>query len=132
MTDQFLNHKNVVDRLVKEWRQYGKLIIAYDFDDTVYDYHKRGSTYDNVLELLKRCAKAGAHFIVFTACHEGQYRKITDYLDSNDLPYDTINKNLDFIPFTGRKVYYNILLDDRAGLESAYKALLEAVTIIEE
>ena len=31
------------------------------------------------------------------------------------------------IPFKGKKIYYNILLDDRAGLESAYKVLIDTI-----
>lgn len=30
-----------------------------------------------------------------------------------------------YIPFTGNKIYYNIMLDDRAGLSAAYKILYE-------
>jgi len=34
-----------------------------------------------------------------------------------------INDTPNFIPFHGRKIYYNILLDDRAGLSSSYNIL---------
>ena len=39
---------------------------------------------------------------------------------------DYINESPPYIPFTGNKVYYNILLDDRAGLRSAYEILYKA------
>ena len=129
--DYYLSEYNQVERLIIEWKQYGKIIIAYDFDDTVYDFHKKGRNYEDVILLLQRCNKIGAHFIVFTCCGEDEYPKIKDYLYENDLPFDTINNNLDFVKFTGRKVYYNILLDDRAGLRSAYDVLLETVEIME-
>lgn len=132
MADFFLDQYNVVQRLLKEWREHGKIIIAYDFDDTVFDFHKRGDKYNDVISLLQRCKRAGAHFIVFTCCHEGQYDDIREYLHENLIPYDKINENMDFTQFGGRKVYYNILLDDRAGLHSSYYALLEAVSQIEK
>lgn len=38
---------------------------------------------------------------------------------------DYINESPLYIPFTGNKIYYNIMLDDRAGLSAAYKILYE-------
>jgi len=38
----------------------------------------------------------------------------------------------DYIPFKGKKLYYNILLDDRAGLSSAYYCLRQALNRIKE
>lgn len=129
--DYYLKRLNQTDRLVDEWIKYGKIIIAYDFDDTVYDFHKQGRTYDDVIALLQRCEKVGAHFVVFTCCGEDQYPKIIKHLKTNKIPFDVINENMDFVKFTGKKIYYNILLDDRAGLESAYSTLLSAVQIVE-
>lgn len=131
MTDHFLHAKNVVDRLVEEWTAHGKLIIAYDFDNTVFDYHGVGHTYDDVINLLRRCNEFGAHFIVFTAKSDAEIPFMKQYLEENNIPYDSINENLNFIPFDGRKIYYNVLLDDRAGLESAYRSLATALEIME-
>ena len=52
------------------------------------------------------------------------YDEIKSILDKEKLPYNSINEDAPFIPFTGRKVYYNILLDDRAGLNQTYNELL--------
>lgn len=128
--DYYLDNNNVTQRLIDEWKQYGKIIVAYDYDDTVYDYWKKGRTYDNVINLLRKCREYGAYFIVFTACGKDQENDIKQYLTDNDIPFDKINENMDFINFTGRKVYYNILLDDRAGLQSAYDCLNTALTIL--
>jgi len=130
--DHYLDEQNSINRLVEEWRHHGKIIIAYDFDDTVYDFHKKDRQYNDVMSLLKRCDSLGAYFVVFTSCSEEKYDMIRNYLNQNELPYDKINENLDFIKFTGRKVYYNILLDDRAGLPSSYRCLLETIKIIEK
>ncbi len=125
--DYYLDESNSIQRLIQEWETHDKIIIAYDFDDTVYDFHKKGRDYSNVINLLKKCEEIGAYFIVFTCCGEDQFDKIKNYLNEKQIPYDKINSNLDFVNFTGRKVYYNILLDDRAGLSSAYKCLSEVV-----
>ncbi len=130
--DYYLNINNTVERLTEEWIKYGKIIVAYDFDDTVYDFHKKGRTYNDVIALLQECKKYGAYFIVFTACGKEEEYKISEYLNANKIPFDKINDNIDFIKFTGRKVYYNIMLDDRAGLQSAYIALSETLNNIKQ
>ena len=43
---------------------------------------------------------------------------------------DYINESPPYIPFTGNKVYYNIMLDDRAGLSAAYNILYKTKEII--
>lgn len=123
--------ENTVNRLLEEWIKYERIVIAYDFDNTVYDYHKEGHTYNNVIELLRESKALGAHLIVFTASPKEKYNFIRAYLNLNNIPYDSINANPSFIPIKeGRKIYYNILLDDRAGLDSAYEILKTVVEII--
>ena len=120
--DHFLDPENTYQRLMNEYKKYGRLIIAYDYDDTVYDYHNRGSSYGDVIELLRKL-RPYAQFIVFTSCGSDKEEEITEYLTSHDIPWDTINE--DIIPdFGGRKVYYNLLLDDRAGLKEVYDLLI--------
>jgi len=130
--DFYLDNVNTTNRIVEEWKKYGKIIIAYDYDDTVFDFHNKGRKYTDVINLLQRCDKVGAYFVVFTCCGEDEYPKIKNYLYNNEIPFDRINNNMDFVTFTGRKIYYNVLLDDRAGLTSAYECLLNAVKIIEK
>lgn len=128
--DFYLDNTNVLKRLHTEYEKYGKIIIAYDFDDTVYDFHKQGRVYSNVIELLKKC-KEYAYFIVYTASDEDRYPEIIEYLKNNEIPFDTINENISHLNIPkGKKLYYNILLDDRAGLASSYKVLNNLIEII--
>lgn len=131
MRDFYLNRDNVTNRLIREWKEHGKLVIAYDFDNTVFDYHGEGHTYDDVVALLRRCKRVGAHFIVFTAAAPERHSEIIKYLHEHDIPFDYINENVPELPFGNNgKVYYNILLDDRAGLDSAYASLRDACTTL--
>lgn len=127
--DPYLNDDNVVRRLLDEWNQYGILIIAFDYDNTVYDYHNNGVEFPRVIALLRECKLIGAHIVCFTSCDESRYGDIREYLKSKEIPCDAINETPDFIPFKGRKVYFNILLDDRAGLASAYQTLHSAAEL---
>ncbi|QGQ95639.1 hypothetical protein EHS13_12465 [Paenibacillus psychroresistens] len=131
--DFYLEDNNVIERLVTEWKQYNNLVIAYDYDNTVYDYHHKGHKFDEVIQLLRDCKQAGAHLVVFTACVDDMFPTIMEYLQGNDIPFDAINESPSFVPVTGnKKIYYNILLDDRAGLSSAYKCLKTALAIIKK
>ncbi len=125
--DFYLDDYNVIKRLTKTWLEEKKLIIAYDFDDTVYDYYGCGREFTDVITLLQRCEKVGAHFICFTARPEDDYSEIKCYLANAKIPCDYINENIPIMWKTGRKIYYNILLDDKAGLSSAYHCLSVAV-----
>jgi len=130
MSDPYLDKQRCVDRLLDEYHKYGRLIVAYDYDNTVFDYHQQGATFNDVIELLRECRRLGFHLILFTSCDSDRYPEIKEYLHKQNIPYDAINETPDFIPFNGRKVYYNVLLDDRAGLSSAFEYLWKAIYTI--
>lgn len=120
--DDSLRENFLYNRLVEAQAEHNRLIIAYDIDDTIRPY--KSLSCENVKSLIKRAKKIlNPYFIVFTANpHKG---KNIDFLESQGLPYDAINENADFIGRygDGLKVYYNLLLDDKAGLKEAYDAL---------
>ena len=122
MIDEYLDKEKSYQRLKKEFLEHGKLIIAYDFDSTVFDYHNTGYSYEMVRDLIRKW-KDHAYFIVFTSSEEDRFEEIAQKLNALNIPYDSINDDAPFIPFKGRKVYYNILLDDRAGLSQTYEEL---------
>lgn len=121
--DYYLIDRNCHERLLSEYQKYGSLIVAFDFDNTVFDYSKHDNQCSMVINLLRECRKEGFHLILFTSCNADRIPEIVDYMKSNNIPYDAINETPEYIPFQGRKVYYNILLDDRAGLSAAYNTL---------
>lgn len=121
--DEYLETENSYNRLKKEFLSHGKLIIAYDFDSTVFNYHNNNASYEMVKNLIRNY-KDYAYFIVFTSSLPERYDEIKKYLEEENIPFNSINEDAPFISFTGRKVYYNILLDDRAGLHQTYNELL--------
>lgn len=125
--DFFLNNDHCIERLFEEYEKYGSIIVAYDFDNTVFDYHQKGRSFHKVISLLRECAEMKFHLTVFTSCNDDRFPFIREYLSSNEIPFNSINETPDFIPFKGRKVYFNILLDDRAGLSAAYEQLLTLI-----
>lgn len=120
--DPFLYDTYVIDRLRKEYHKYQRLIIAVDFDGTVHDYHKEGFVFPKLIALVKLAKELGCYIYIFTAHPDEEY--VASYLRENDIPFDGINKAPEMdAKFNPAKPFYSILLDDRAGLYSAYRNL---------
>lgn len=128
--DFYLDEENCYQRLLHDWLHYGSLIIAVDFDDTIYDFHKLGRSYADVINLLKRW-KPYAKIIIWTSHTEDEFPAIQEYCDSIGLEIDGINT--DAIPnVKGRKMYANVYVDDHAGLPSTYRMLYRLIENIEK
>jgi hypothetical protein len=120
------NYERCVMRLKEEYHKYGKLIIAFDFDNTIYDYHNEGGDYSEVISLLRRCKELGFILILYTV--EVDSTKISSkikWCKSIGIEPDYINESPLFKGSV--KPYYNILLDDRSGLEESYKILYNTI-----
>jgi hypothetical protein len=129
--DPFMNREMVKDRLRNEYKKYGQLIIAYDFDYTVHSYRGEDTwSYDFIMTLLREW-RPYAKFVVFTASPITRYAYIRTYLDSHNLPYDKINEEL-FERQRTRKIYYNVFLDDRAGLGETAEILTDLLNEIKD
>lgn len=134
MKDPYLNAENSFKRLLKEYLQYGKLIVAVDHDDTVYDFHEKGYQYTKVINLIKECKELSFYIVLFTGCRKDKWEEIEGWwLENIGFKPDSINKNPIELPFgNDGKIYYNILLDDRAGLDSTYRQLKLLTEIAKE
>ncbi len=119
-------------RLLEEYRKYGKLIVAFDYDNTIFDYHNNGGDYSEVIKLLKKCTQLEFKMILFTT--EEDLAKLEEKLyKCAQLGIGNYNKEFGLFacPYANKgplfpnakKPYYNILLDDRAGLEESYEIL---------
>jgi hypothetical protein len=113
-----------LDRLTEEWNQYGKIIIACDFDDTISPWKLKGFDPKRTIEVLTIAKQTGAHIVIFTACNEDRYPEITSYCQSIGLEIDAINQTPIDIPYgKNGKIYANVFIDDRAGLNEALNIL---------
>ena len=125
------NQQACLDRLKEEYDKYGKLIVAFDFDNTIYDFHNNGGDYSEVIELLKECIKLEFDLILFTVDEDpNKVSEKVQWLVSNGLwNYKSSHFFINTSPIfsRSRKPYYNILLDDRAGLEESYNILKQVV-----
>lgn len=103
-------------------------MIAIDFDDTILSFESKEKC-SKIIKLIKKAKKLGCTIILFT-CREGESLKWAKlFLKSIGIIPDYINEN----PIlNSRKPYYNILLDDKAGLGQAYECLNKVIEIIEK
>ena len=129
MSDYYLSPEKCYERLREEFKKYGKLIICVDFDDTLYDFHRLGRTYDDVIELLRRW-EPYSEVIILTGNGEEKYPEIANYLDLQGVKYRGINCDSS-VAFGGRKVYGTVYLDDRGGLPLVYWWLYDLIDEIE-
>ena len=131
MRHPYVNHATCVARLLEWHQRNGSIIVAYDFDNTVFDYHAKGHDYSEVMDLIRQVKEVGAYLIVFTGNQDTDFLK--KYLAQHNLPYDSINEQAPYITTSARKIYFNLLLDDAAGLASAcehLRAYIAAVTTL--
>lgn len=126
--DFYLNSENSFSRLSEEYHKYGTLVVAFDFDDTVYDFHKKGRDYPNVINLLRELRQHNCYLICWTGQENTDF--VIQYLKTNNIPFDSINENPPFYKSTSRKIYANAYLDDRAGLKQVYEELNKLIQTI--
>lgn len=119
--DFYLKPANARQRLLEEYKKYGSLVVAFDFDDTVYDFHNKGRSYTHVVELLRKLKSKNCFLICWTGQDNLDF--VAEYLEQHDIPFDRINENLPFNQSASRKIYANAYLDDRAGLLQVYEEL---------
>jgi hypothetical protein len=133
--NSYLNDRKAIDRLKKEYQEHGNLIIGFDFDCTIYDYHKEGLELQPVISLLKECSDLGFTMCLYSLTMKGG-SPLSKQLHTTELGINVhyFNKS-PVLPieeqstFSDPKPYFNILLDDRAGLSAAYNIL--KTTLIE-
>ena len=117
--------------LKETYEKHGDIIVAVDFDDTVFDYHEVGLDLTDTLNVLRQCNKHNLTIIIYTASDKERFKFISHYMHNVGIHIYGINENKAGLPFgNSGKIYYNILLDDKAGLNEAKARLKEFLTEI--
>ncbi len=124
--------KKYIERLLTEWEQHSKIIIAVDFDDTIFNWKMNDyETYSRVIKLLQKCKETGAYIVIFTCSNKDRHGEIEKFCNVNNLKIDGINQNPIDLPYGNEgKIYANIFLDDRAGLDEALDILEKTMYIV--
>lgn len=119
-----------VQRIFHEWTIYSKIVIAVDFDDTIYPWkYSTQKKCDKIINLLKWCKVTGCYIMIHTTSNHDRYSEIEKYCKKKGLKIDSINSNpkeLDLPYGNEGKPFYNWQLCDRSGLDYATKVLEKA------
>lgn len=122
MIGQWTERPKVVKKLLDQYHKHGRLIIAYDFDDTVSPLYEPDEFLNEVRTLIRKAAHQGHYCYCYTA--NTDFVKVSSFLQAQMLPTNPIPKG------NGDKAFFNILLDDKAGLEYTYNVLFEVLALI--
>lgn len=120
-----LKYNKYAKRLIEEWEQHGKIIIGLGWDDTASPWRLNDTVYcDRVIRLVKVAQEVGAFVVIFTSSNKDRYDQIYAHCALKGLKIDSINENPIELQWGNEtKIYANIFLDDRAGLEEALSIL---------
>ncbi len=131
----YMSSDVVLERLLGVHRTHGALTVAVDFDNTLFDFHyererrlRDEHDYGEVYDLLRRLKAVGCHIVVWTANQDEGF--IARFLREREVPFDAINENPPYLKSTARKIFYNVLLDDAAGLRETYLTLRRFLEIV--
>ena len=122
------NSEPFIKRLVKEWKKHNEIIIAVDYDDTIKKW-SIDRDYDYTINLIKKAQIKGAYLIIWTASNVNDRKQsILEYCDRLGLRVDSINENKPNMPYGHfGKVYANLFIDDRAGVNESLFILDETL-----
>ena len=126
ITDPYTNEFRAAARLLNEWKKHNSIVIGVDFDGTMYDCHRENFSFPCLIQTIKRAQSLGAKLCVWTANADKELVERT--WNELGLAYDYYNESPVKIHDNQVKPYFNLLLDDRAGLESALTILVRAMS----
>lgn len=114
---------DLFEKLRNVYFEHQNIIIALDFDDTIFDWKNVGYDLEYIRDLVRRCQKQlNARVILFT-CREGLVlSEAIDYCNDQGIGLWGVNKNPNHAPTTS-KPFYNVLLDDKACLPEVAQVL---------
>jgi hypothetical protein len=130
-------HKDFfINRLVKEWLSHEKLIIACDLDDTIIPFNPElTQSCEDTVKLILDCQTEGVVFIINTARQRSKLIDSVGQVESLGIKVHSVNEMPPYwtLPYgLAGKVYANIFLDDRGGLECTKHQLRKALEIVKQ
>ena len=115
-------------RLIEEYEKYHNLIIGFDFDNTICGLDNESIS--KVILLLQECKKLGFTLCLYTISASDEWLEWkVKYCEYFGISPNYVNDSP--VLRGNRKPFFNILLDDRAGLTEACICLENVVNYIQ-
>lgn len=128
--DTFFSTEACIEQLKQDYQKYGRIIVAYDFDDTIQPSQINYSC-DSVVKLLQLCSEFNdIEMICYTArTSTNDIIVVKETLKSLGIKFNAINDDCPRIKREiehthASKVMFSVFLDNRAGLKQAYDVLV--------
>lgn len=122
-----------INRLVREWEQHGKIVLAIDWDSTLEYWNtiENQEDIEKVRTLVSQCQQVGTYNVIHSACKKERYSEIIEKCKQMNIKVDAINENPIDLPYggNGSKIFYNHQLCDRSGLLDSIDILETALYI---
>jgi hypothetical protein len=115
------------EKLIRTFSEHRKIIIGLDFDDTIFpltisEYIEERCA--RVQSLIKSFKKEDIVLCIYTVSDNSSLKYKEFILHSLDINFDYVNRSPVIIG-NGDKPFFNILLDDKAGLNESIEILTE-------
>lgn len=126
------SEEKVFKELVEKYHKYGTLYIGVDFDNTLLPYGMDDVPQDNysyslIIGVLRQAKACGLKLCLWTLpmSEENLQWKI-EWCKEKGIEMDYINESPLLSEYSKKfgKPHFNLLLDDTAGLDSAFNILL--------
>ena len=125
-----INHLNPdVQRLRKDWEMHGKIILAIDYYDVIHPWNRKNEELKSIIQTIINAQTVGTYNVIFTS-YGIDHDEIRNYCNSVGINVDAINQSPISLPIgSENKIYYNHLLDSRAGLPYALEVLNTCIVL---
>lgn len=136
LNDPFLDEDFCFERLWNDYQKHKNIVVAVDWDNTLFDLHKKNYKFPAVIELLKKCQNLGFYLVIFSASPRERHEDISQLCEQIGLKIRGINcdvvdwnvaRTQNSLDYSQSKIFYNVFLCDRAGLPSSYRILKKLV-----
>lgn len=114
-----MNHE--VNKLVEVYKEHGKIIVGCDFDDTIFPYTEVDDIKDRckmVIDLIQSI-RSEIILCLYSCDSPRNLRYKAHIMDLNGIKPDYIMESPVKITEYDTKPYFNILLDDKAGIHES-------------
>lgn len=135
----FLTASNSQKRIIEDWINFDRLLVAVDFDSTLKPWKDfEGDHCDDVCQLIRELKEIGCFIILFTANKHPD--KCLEWCEAKNIPIDTVNENapeaMEYFLRQGydeppRKLFWNVLIDDKSGLQQTYNELKTLIHLVQ-
>jgi len=113
----------IIKRLYDNYLQYGKIVLGVDFDNTVYPLDPIfKESCEETVELIKQ-ALPYSTICLWTVADKWSLVYKESFMEYMGIPAEYVNKS-PIVLGDGVKPFFNLLLDDNAGLEES-RAILK-------